>query len=200
MGSRFRWKAFATACLLAAGCAAVQTRHHAAEDLPNFLQVDGRLYRGGQPTREGIRQLARLGVKTVVDLRSEGSATREDERQLVESLGMAWVALPMRAYWRPSDRQVQEFLRLMRDPSQQPVFVHCRKGRDRVGVMVGVYHVVMDGWDPPRAYADARARGMTRWNPLLRHIVLREAQPKYIPSMAAAHQSMAQHVPRPGGE
>ncbi len=188
------------ACLLVAGCAAIQAHRQTAEDLPNFSQVDARLYRGGQPTLEGIRQLARMGIKTVVNLRSEDPTIQREEQQLAGSLGMTWVALPMRAYWRPSDWQVLDFLRLMRDPSQQPVFIHCRKGRDRVGVLVAVYHIVMDGWDPQRAYADARTRGMTRWNPLLCHVILREAEGEYAPAVAAVRQPVVQNPSMRGGE
>ena len=111
---------------------------------------------------------------------------------MAQALGMDWICLPMRAYWRPSDRQVLDFLRLALDPAHQPLFVHCRRGRDRVGVLVAAYHVAVDGWDPRQAYADARARGMTGWNPLLRHVVLYEAKREYAPA-AAAIQAQAVH-------
>jgi hypothetical protein len=40
-----------------------------APGVPNFHQVNAHLYRGGQPNDAGWSSLAKLGVKTVVDLR-----------------------------------------------------------------------------------------------------------------------------------
>ncbi len=43
-----------------------------AAGIPNFHQVNEHIYRGGQPADEGWASLARLGVKSVIDLRREG--------------------------------------------------------------------------------------------------------------------------------
>jgi parallel beta-helix repeat protein len=47
------------------------TRGDAAVTINNFGQVNDRIYRGGQPKGVHFRQLAVLGVKTVLDLRSD---------------------------------------------------------------------------------------------------------------------------------
>src|SRR5262249_39317881 len=46
------------------------------------------LYRGSQPKPEGVEQLKKLGVDTIVDLRGERPGTIKKERERVESLGM----------------------------------------------------------------------------------------------------------------
>ena len=152
------------------GCAAIP-HHSRAEVLPHFFQVDANLYRGGQPTAEGFRSLSERGIKTVIDLRAEHSFHRRQEQRLVESLGMQWEYLPMRSYWRPSPAQVEAFLKIVTDPQRQPVFIHCRKGEDRAGVLVAVYRVVEQGWEPRQAYAEARSLGLAAWNPLLRAVI-----------------------------
>jgi len=38
--------------------------------LPNLFKVNARLYRGAQPTAEGIKELKKLGVKTLRDARA----------------------------------------------------------------------------------------------------------------------------------
>lgn len=144
--------------------------------LPNFFQVDQRLYRGGQPSFEGYRRLADLGVKTVVNLRTEEETELGEARRVVESLGMRWVSLPMRAYGRPTDEQVDTFLQAIDDPIQQPVYMHCRQGKDRTGAMVAVYRVVEQDWAPARAYEEARDLGLTPWNPFMRYLILHKAQ------------------------
>jgi len=52
--------------------------------LPNLHKVDDGLYRGAQPTAEGIKELEKLGVKTIVCLR----ATHSDK----ELIGQANIA------------------------------------------------------------------------------------------------------------
>ena len=60
----------------------------------NFYKVDEHVYRGAQPTAEGFKYLAKLGVKTVLDLRRPGYRSKE-EAQLVTALGMHYVNVPM---------------------------------------------------------------------------------------------------------
>lgn len=167
------------------GCATGPSRQ-VRMSIPHFFSVDQKLYRGGQPTEQGFRELARMGVKTVVDLRAEDTGDREQERQLTNALGMEWVHLPMRMYWRPSDDQVLAFLRVVADPSRQPVFVHCRKGEDRTGTLVAIYRITQQGWTPERAYAEARFLGLTGLNPFMRHVILRETSREYVPFVASS--------------
>lgn len=172
--------AVAVALSAVSGCAAV-ARHPADAPLPYFFNVDERLYRGAHPTPEGFKQLADMGVKTVINLRAENPRHQAQDRAAIESHGMQWVYLPMRAYWHPTEAQVRTFLATVLDPAHTPVFVHCRQGEDRTGSLVAVYRVVAQGWEPHRAYGEARAMGLGPWNPLLRHLVLHDAREKYTP-------------------
>src|SRR5713101_1787202 len=65
------------------------------ENLPNFQKVNDHVYRGAQPTDDGFRELAQLGIKTVIDLRQIGEHSQADEQKLVTSLGMRYVSIPM---------------------------------------------------------------------------------------------------------
>ena len=165
---------------LAAGCACPCSKKpgSAGQPLPRFARVDTRLYRGGQPTPEGYRRLADLGVKTVIDLRAEDESQRAADAQAAESLGIRWLSLPMRAYGRPTEAQLNAFLRAVDDPANQPVYVHCRQGKDRTGTLVAVYRVAEQHWEPVRAYREARAFGLTPWNPFLRYVILHQASKK----------------------
>ena len=157
------------------GCATTHNSLATAVPLPNFFKVDEELYRGAQPTPEGFRQLQALGIKTIVSLRALRPSEQQAVRRQVESLGMRWVWLPMRMYWRPTEEQVREFLAVAMDPSNQPVFVHCQHGEDRTGSLVAVYRVVKQGWRPEAAYQEALALGMADWNPFMRDLIFREA-------------------------
>jgi len=130
-------------------------------ELPRFARVAEGLYRSGQPSDAGFRQLARLGVKTVLDLRGPGERA-ERERALVESLGMQYVNIPLSGWRRPRDADVLRALTLLADPTARPILVHCRRGADRTGVIIALYRILYEGWDPERAYREMRAFGF-RW-------------------------------------
>lgn len=148
----------------------------ARQPLRHFFQVDHDLYRGAQPTAEGFRELKVLGVKTVISLRAlRPSEQRETERE-IEALGMRWISLPMRMYWRATPEQIREFLTVATNPANQPVFIHCEQGEDRTGSMVAIYRIVKDGWAPERAYHEAVALGMADWNPFMKDLIFREAE------------------------
>ena len=48
-------------------------------------------------------------------------------------------------------------------PENQPLFVHCRLGADRTGLIIAVYRIVHDGWTSERAKAEAKHYGMHPW-------------------------------------
>jgi|GEM_PF-336534 len=152
------------------GCAMLQFRR-SAQPLPHFMQVDEGLARGGQPSPDGVRQLATMGVKTIVNLRWPSRQT-DQERRLAEQLGMRWIGIPVRAWWCPSKAQIRRFVAIATDPAQRPVFVHCRFGRNRTGVMVAMYRTVQHQWTPRQALAEACSLGLSPWNPLARGRIL----------------------------
>src|SRR5438105_880921 len=111
---------------------------HKDHELPNFRKVDRLVYAGGQPSNDGFKQLAGMGVRTVLDLRDSGEGP-EWEAQLVRSLGMRYISVPMRGMHTPSDVQIDQALALLDDSATGPVFVHCKRGADRTGTVVACY-------------------------------------------------------------
>lgn len=122
----------------------------------NGGRVNPRLYRGGQPSEEGLARLAQLGVGTVVNLRHESSLV-ERERRLVEARGMRYVSIPLDGATTPSDEKVAKFLELLAREPNERVFVHCRRGAERTGVMVAAARIAFDGWESERALAEMNA-------------------------------------------
>ena len=130
--------------------------------LPNFHQVSGHLYRGGQPGPGGLRELARLGVKTVINLRDEDEHARA-EGEAARAEGLRYYNVPLGQHGRPSDADLERVLRIIDSPGEQPVFVHCHRGADRTGLVVAVYRMTHDGWTAARAQEEANRYGMRRW-------------------------------------
>jgi protein tyrosine/serine phosphatase len=142
--------------LAATGQTAAQTSRPdalAAIQIGNFGQVNASFYRGEQPEGRDYAALATLGVKTVIDLQRDFDAA---EQRLVERAGMKFVRIPMTTSDRPADADVERFLALVNDPANQPVYVHCKGGRHRTGVMTAAYRMTHDGWSAEQAYEEMK--------------------------------------------
>lgn len=126
---------------------------HGDADLPNFQQVTSTLYRGGQPTHEGMVRLHDMGVKTILNVRGG-----DTDRDLLLGLGFVYLHRPMSAF-SPSDEDVAWFLRIATDPDRAPVFLHCHHGSDRTGYLIAMHRVVVEGWDRQRAIDEMTADG-----------------------------------------
>jgi tyrosine-protein phosphatase SIW14 len=111
--------------------------------LPNFGRVAENLYRGGQPTSEGFKSLHAMGVGIIVDLREKPAEVASERRQ-IESLGMKSIGIPWSANHEPSSAQIVEFLDLVRANPDTKIFVHCRRGADRTGVMIAAYRIAVE--------------------------------------------------------
>jgi len=121
--------------------------------IDNFGKINDHYYRGAQPRKSDYDALANLGIKTVIDLQSDG---RDDEAGLVERAGMKFRRIPLTTTDRPSQGAIAEFLKLVNDPQNQPVFVHCAGGRHRTGAMTAVYRMTEDGWTADRAFDEMK--------------------------------------------
>jgi protein tyrosine/serine phosphatase len=161
----------------------------------NFGRVSDTYYRGAQPEARDYADLARLGVKTVIDLTRDG---RDDEQGLVEQQGMAFVRIPLTTTERPSEAAIAQFLALVNDPAHQPVYVHCQGGRHRTGTMTAVYRMTHDGWTADQAYAEMK---QFRFEGFPGHPVLKQFVYDY-PSMlqsAKTTSTVADAAPAPTG-
>lgn len=127
--------------------------------VPNFHQVDDHLYRGAQPTAEGFQNLAKLGVKTVIDLR-EPSDRSQTEEKTVTAAGMHYIHVPMNGYHSPSNDQITKLLALLNE-EPGPVFIHCKRGADRTGTVVACYRIARQKWPNDKALAEAKQYGMS---------------------------------------
>lgn len=147
------------AALLTAGLWA-ESGNPPAAGVANFHQVDANVYRGAQPTPEGLKELAAMGVKTIVDLR-HGREHSEEERKASEKLGMRYINVPMAGLNAPTDQQVSNLLAVFDTADKGAVFVHCREGKDRTGAVVACYRIAHDHWPNDKALEEAKAYGMS---------------------------------------
>ena len=122
-------------------------------DIDNFAKVNASYYRGAQPDDDDYADLAALGVKTVIDLQRDGIP---GEQKLVEAAGMRFHRIGMTTHEPPTKEQLALFLKLVNDPANQPVYVHCAGGRHRTGVMTAVYRMHHDRWNGEQAFKEMK--------------------------------------------
>ncbi len=125
-------------------------------DLPglsNLHKVSADLYRGAQPTKEGMQELKKLGIKTVINLRSDHSDLDE-----MENIDIDYKSIPMTAF-NPKIDDVISFLNIVTDSNNTPVFVHCRYGADRTGMMCVIYRIFVQGWSKEEAIEEMTKGG-----------------------------------------
>lgn len=121
--------------------------------VPNLHQVTPNLYRSAQPTAEGMRNLERMGIRTVINLRAFHSDSDEvaDTALVTENIYMKT--------WHPEAEDVVRFLRIVNDPSRGPFLVHCQHGADRTGTMSAIYRITVQGWTKEQALEEMTEDG-----------------------------------------
>ena len=121
--------------------------------IKNFGQMDDRFYRGAQPGKKDYKDLAALGIKTIIDLREDPESY---EQPLVESLGMKYINIPMLGKKYPTPEATEAFLKTINDPATGKFFVHCAGGRHRTGAMGAVYRVQFYDWGFDEVYKEMK--------------------------------------------
>jgi uncharacterized protein (TIGR01244 family) len=159
------------------------------ENLPNFQKVDDHVSRGAQPTNSGFRDLAQLGIKTVVDLRDIGEHSQADEQKVVTDLGMRYVSIPMKGMSAPNDDQIAALLALLNDTTSVPVFVHCKRGADRTGTVMAIYRISHDRWENDKALSEAKSLGMGFYERAMQHYVMDYKPAISVPAASTASTS-----------
>jgi len=135
--------------------------------LSNFYEVTTNLYRGAQPSAEGMKELKIMGVKTVLNLRSYHS-----DHGLVSSGELKLARLHMKP-WHAEDEDVVAFLKIASNTNNLPLFVHCQRGADRTGMICAMYRVVICDWTKEAAIQEMKDGGFhfnPGWQNLLDYI------------------------------
>ena len=145
--------------LLSASVSAQDATRYA--ELPRFQHVSERVYRGAQPRDGGLSRLRELGINTVINLRGTSARTRAQEAE-ARALGLNYFNIALPNWGRPQDARVRRILEIIAAPENGRVFIHCRSGVDRTGLIVAMYRMTNEGWNANDALAEADRDGMRR--------------------------------------
>jgi protein tyrosine phosphatase (PTP) superfamily phosphohydrolase (DUF442 family) len=144
----------------------------------NFGEVTPELFRGAQPTHQGFQALAKRGVDVVIDLRGDRTNTEGKE---VRALGMQYITIPWHCPF-PHDEVFASFLDVVKENRGKKIFVHCRLGDDRSGMMVAAYRIANEGWTADEAMSEMQKFGFSRAH----HFIC--------PTLASYEKSFPQHL------
>jgi protein tyrosine/serine phosphatase len=131
--------------------------------LEYFAKVGPELFRGGIPAAADLVTLKKkYGIKTDINLIGFGKADQkalvEEERQAAAKAGIKYVNIPL-PFTAPPQAMIDKFIATVQDPANQPVYVHCKHGRDRTGTMVALYRITVDGISGQEALAQMQEFG-----------------------------------------
>ena len=137
------------------------------EGVSNLHRISPMLYRSEQPTALGMKNLEKLGIRTVINLRAFND---DDDEVKGTSLRTEHVKI---LTWRIDDRHVIEVMRMLRQTENAPFLIHCQHGADRTGVMSAMYRVLEQGWTPEDALKELIDGGYgyhAMWKNIVRYV------------------------------
>jgi protein tyrosine/serine phosphatase len=131
----------------------------ASSPITNFHVVRKGLWRGAHPDAAGVAYLKKQGVRTIINLEATGlfESSGKDidaERAEAEKLGIKFVYKPTSSFLPVNGKQMDSVLAILADKTQQPVYVHCKHGEDRTGLVIGLERVEQEKWAPKDAYQE----------------------------------------------
>ena len=132
--------------------ATVAKRLH-LEGVPRFGQATENLFRGGQPSEEGFENLAQFGINIIVD-----NGSSEKDKKLARKLGMRYISIPWICLF-PKDAVFARFLKIIEENPDKKIFVHCRFGDARTGMMIAAYRMKEQGWSADKALREMQSYG-----------------------------------------
>jgi protein tyrosine/serine phosphatase len=141
-----------------------------SEGIGNFGKVSDSLYRGAQPDAVGIKNLARLGVKTIINLRMTNEVWKAEPVE-ASANGITYTNVPLKGVGRPSDTQVANLLNLI-ETLPGPAFIHCQFGCDRTGTIVACYRIKHYSWSSSSALQEATKYGLSKYERGMRKYIL----------------------------
>jgi protein tyrosine/serine phosphatase len=142
-------------------------KHWRDREYRNFRVVhEGVLYRSGQLPLPRLQQLvAQHGIRTVISLREGDKANDQQEEAWVKAKALNFVRIPPPLWYPdkdgkiPADAALAQFRKVMDDPANYPVLIHCFAGLHRTGAMCAVYRMDYNGWTNAEAISEMRLLG-----------------------------------------
>src|ERR1700681_1966363 len=153
--------AVVTAAALLTGVAGAQVTKESVPGVTNFSRLETTIACAGATTPAAVAEVKRMGYASIINLRqaSEAGANVEAEEAAAKAAGVTYVYLPLNTA-SPDPAVVEQFLKAVTEPTNQPVFVHCASA-NRAAALWMIKRMTVDGWDTDRASTNAAGVRLT---------------------------------------
>jgi protein tyrosine/serine phosphatase len=138
------------------------------EGVPNLHRITDALYRSEQPTELGFRNLEKMGIRTVINLRFFN-----DDEDEARGTGLKLHRIKILT-WRAGDDHVVKVMQLLRQKEHGPFLIHCQHGADRTGLMSAMYRMLEENWTAQEALEELVGGGYgfhSMWKNIRRYVL-----------------------------
>jgi len=136
-----------------------QVTKKTVEGVTNFAELESTVACAGAATPGSMAAIKKMGYKAVFNLRlaNEQGADIDGETAAAKAAGINFIHLPLNGAM-PDPTVVDNFLKAITQPGNQPAFIHCASG-NRAATVWFIKRVMVDKWDNDRAMAEAAQLG-----------------------------------------
>lgn len=129
-------------------------------------QVTPNLFRGPKINLHG---LIGINITSILNLESGSQVIGDDspleEAMDAEKFNITFYSHPLGGFFPPSLKELRLAVRaisrtMVRSRPEDRMYVHCRHGKDRTGMVIAAYRILCEGWSPERAAKEAISEGM----------------------------------------
>lgn len=147
--------------VLTVGVAAQQVTKETVPGIRNLSRLETTVACAGATEVEAIPAVKKMGFVAIINLRqaSEPGANVSEAQAAAKAVGLNYVHVPFDGA-SPDPAVADRFLDAIRNPANQPAYIHC-SGANRAATMWMIKRLVVDKWDTNRAADEATALGMT---------------------------------------
>jgi Tyrosine phosphatase family len=126
----------------------------------HFVKIDNGVYGGSKPKSDAdFAFLQSTGVRYILEVHFL-PFLNGPEKSNAKRYGIQLVSVPMNASpVPPREKHVNRALLIMRSKDQKPVYLHCVLGRDRTGLVTGLYRIYFNGLGGDQALKEMKASG-----------------------------------------
>jgi protein tyrosine/serine phosphatase len=123
-------------------------------EITNLGQATPFIFRGALPTEtQDYEMLKNQGVQVILSLLTT-SLDIKKEQKIAKQMGIKFVSVPLSGWRSPSNQEMSKIQDVLIHAPEYPVFIHCRHGKDRTGLSIGVYRVRQENWSKEKAYEE----------------------------------------------
>ncbi len=113
------------------------------EEIYNFLKLSDSVATSGQPTEAQFAAIKASGYQVVVNLALTSSPNAlPNEKEIVESLGMEYVHIPV-VWENPTLDDLARFFNIVEANADKSIFVHCAANM-RVSAFMYLYRLIRE--------------------------------------------------------